>query len=103
MASDPLPEPWIKWYPGDLSLAELQKRVRFQETVHKKVIAFEVADGKTYSHHDRVTVVPVKSLLLELDPTGDKKEGPGQKFVCRGDAMIGGTSTKIVAFRPGPV
>lgn len=88
-------------HPGNLSLSQLESSLWSRELNLYKLTKLEVVGTKTQSTHDNANPVPNRSLVLKLDPSGNlgTPSGTDPNWVVRGDALIGGVSTKVAAFR----
>ena len=86
-------------HDGNFSQDQLQTNLRFNEGLWGRLTGIGNKDNFTISTHDDVTMVPNDSLELKLDPNGTEAGAQGSTLLCRGEALIGGTKTKVAAFR----
>lgn len=87
---------------GSLNKDQLELSIENGEATLRKVTKVEVVGPETVSTHDDRTRVPSRSLVLELDPDGNAGGPAGGTLLCRGEAKIGGVTTKVALFRNPP-
>ena len=100
------PKPSV--HSAGFSLAELQQSIRNDEALGLSLknidIVYVDADGApdkklwTISYYEWGDV-DFATLRVEADTSAGKPSPAGMKLVCRGRAMIAGTSTPVVIFR----
>lgn len=100
------PKPSI--HAASFSLAELQQSIRNDEALSLSLKSIDIAyvDQTGGAEKEIWTIsnfdwgdVDFSTLEVIADTTAGLPSPAGMKLVCRGRAMIGGTETKVVAFR----
>ena len=86
-------------YSGDLSLAELERRLNSSEAIHGGLRAIDFRDGDTLATFGEAEEQPAR-LLLVIDPGGMGLSAPGTRLAFRGDAGVKGERVVISVFRP---
>ncbi len=94
--------PPARSYLGNISLSQLQTRIRTAEQAIGEVRAIGLGDhGKTAVAFGG-EVPPLASTVLIAYPAHQLPNGPaGATEICKGKAYVNGTPTPVAAFRTG--